>query len=78
MGCEPERVTGYVDGALEPEAAWSTEVHLWRCRDCAAQARLEMELASRLRSLRDLLPPSPGLARRVVRAAPGLPAALVN
>ena len=68
MGCEPERVTGYVDGELAPVIAAETERHLWACPACAAQAHFEIALGDRLRSLPE--PPlGPELAGRVAAAA---------
>jgi len=57
MGCDPERVTGYVDGELSQAAARETRLHLWSCRACTAQAKFEIALGGILRSLPD--PPTP-------------------
>lgn len=60
MSCDPERVTGLVDGELEAESAAATAAHVEACPTCRAQADAERRLRSRLRAL----------------PAPGLPAAL--
>ena len=44
MGCDPERVTGYVDGELSEAAARETRRHLSICRVCTAQAKFELGL----------------------------------
>jgi hypothetical protein len=51
VSCEPERVTGFVDGELD--AAGMTEVgaHIESCAACRAQAAAERELRARLRYL---------------------------
>ena len=53
MGCDPERVTGYVDGALQRAAATETRRHLSSCSTCASQADFEAGLGRLLRSLPD-------------------------
>jgi anti-sigma factor RsiW len=87
MSCEPELVTGYVDGALDPEATARLAAHLDSCPTCRTQARAERELRERLRGLplpapragferelrRRLKPP---LVRRAVRILLPLAAAL--
>jgi len=60
VSCDPERVTGLVDGELDPETAAAVAAHVEACPSCAAQARAERELRARLRGL----------------AAPDLPAGL--
>ncbi len=58
MGCDPERVTGYVDGELTGAAAAETLRHLSICPACTAQARSEIDLRAILRFLPDPFPPS--------------------
>jgi len=48
MTCDPERVTGFVDGELSPELAAEVAVHLETCAACRAQAEAERELHARL------------------------------
>lgn len=50
MGCEPERVTGYVDGELSEAASRETRRHLSLCRVCTAQAKFELDLGDILRA----------------------------
>lgn len=57
MSCEPERVTGFVDGELPPGEAAVVAAHLEQCATCRAQADAERTLRARLRDL-----PSPDLA----------------
>lgn len=75
MSCEPERVTGFVDGALDPAAAAAVAGHLEACPDCRAQAQAERELRGRLAAL-----PAPelpaGLEERVRQAGRSRPRAL--
>lgn len=58
MGCDPERVTVYVDGELTGAATEETLRHLSICPACTAQAKSEIDLRALLRSLPDLFPPS--------------------
>jgi anti-sigma factor RsiW len=51
VSCDPERITAFVDGALDPVRARLTEEHLAACADCRAQAEAERALKARLRSL---------------------------
>ncbi len=55
-GCDPEKVTALVDGALEPREAAALEVHLSACEACRAQAAAERAVQQRLQGL-----PSPEL-----------------
>jgi anti-sigma factor RsiW len=55
MGCDPELVTGYVDGELSRATAAQTRRHLSTCRACSAQAKFEIDLGDLLRSLPDPL-----------------------
>ena len=75
MSCDPERVTGFVDGELDPATAAAVAAHLETCTTCRAQAEAERELRSRLRGL-----PAPelpvGLEARVRTARTTRPAAL--
>ena len=74
LSCDPERVTGFVDGELDAEAAAAVAAHLETCAACRAQAEAERGLRARLRSL-----PAPelpaGLEARVraqARRRPGV------
>lgn len=64
MTCEPEKVTGHVDGALPPADAAAVESHLAACPACAAQARDERALRVQLRAL-PVPEPRRGLEMRV-------------
>jgi len=70
MNCVPERVTGYVDGALSEADRVEVEAHIANCPACAAQAAAERELRQRLRSLPALELPR-GLDDRVRRRLRG-------
>ena len=67
MSCDPERVTGFVDGELDAQQAGVVAAHLAACPACRAQAEAEQALRTRLKSLP--LPELPaGLAARVREA----------
>lgn len=51
MSCEPEKVTGYVDEALEAGARAEVEAHLALCASCRQQVEEERDLRTRLRAL---------------------------
>jgi anti-sigma factor RsiW len=51
MSCDPERVTGLVDGAVEGDERMRVEAHLATCERCRAQAADERALHARLRAL---------------------------
>jgi len=51
VSCDPERVTGYVDGELAPDERAQLETHLPTCAACSAQVAEERSLRARLRSL---------------------------
>lgn len=51
MSCDPERVTGFVDGELDAGGAAAVAAHLEACPGCRAQAEAEQELRSQLRAL---------------------------
>jgi anti-sigma factor RsiW len=51
VSCQPERVTGVVDGVLDPTDRAEMEAHLKGCPECRRQAEEERELRRRLRSL---------------------------
>ncbi len=63
MSCEPELVTGFVDGELGPPERARIEAHLAGCAACARQAAEERDLRTRLRALAAPEPPA-GLAER--------------
>ena len=64
MSCDPERVTGFVDGELEPALAAEVAAHLESCPECRGQAEAERALRVRLRALTNPEPPR-GLEARV-------------
>lgn len=74
MSCDPERVTGLVDGALDPDGEATLAEHLESCPSCRQQAEDERNLRARLR---ELPPPAlpPGieffLRRRLRRSGRG-------
>jgi anti-sigma factor RsiW len=51
VSCDPERVTGFVDGELPSEQAAEIASHLETCGACRAQADAEQALRARLRTL---------------------------
>ncbi len=51
MSCNPERVTGYVDGELPPEEGQAVEEHLRGCAACREQVDAERGLRTRLKAL---------------------------
>jgi hypothetical protein len=64
MSCQPEQVTGYVDGALEASERAQIESHLAECATCRKQADEERALRSRLLGLLHPAVPT-GLETRV-------------
>jgi anti-sigma factor RsiW len=56
VSCDPERVTGYVDGELGLRERAEVEAHLAGCPTCSAQVREERALRERLRALAALDP----------------------
>lgn len=69
MSCDPERITGFVDGELDPQAAAAVAAHVETCATCRAQAEAEQALRARLRALPSPALP-PGLEARVRGALP--------
>jgi len=53
VSCNPERITAYVDDALDPAARDEVRGHLEGCPACAEQAAFERSLRERLRALPD-------------------------
>lgn len=51
MSCQPEYVTAFVDGELEPDVRRAIEAHLAGCSTCGDQAASERELRLRLHAL---------------------------
>lgn len=51
MSCEPERVTGFVDGELDAPGMAEMSAHLESCVICREQADAERALRARLRAL---------------------------
>lgn len=64
MSCAPERVTRYVDDALDAAERAEVEAHLASCADCREQEAFERDLRARLRALPVPEPPA-GLEARV-------------
>jgi anti-sigma factor RsiW len=73
LSCDPERVTAYVDGALDPAQRGDIEAHLGGCAACREQEGSERALRSRLQALPPV-EPRPGfegrLRRRLRRRSP--------
>jgi anti-sigma factor RsiW len=67
MSCNPERVTAYVDGALDAAGGLELEAHLAACPECRVQAEEERLLRAQLRALPSPSP-SPALDARVRRS----------
>ncbi len=65
MGCDPVRVTGYVDHELPSLVAAEVGQHLSVCPACAAQDAFETGLPKLLRLAADVAL-SPGVERRVL------------
>lgn len=53
MSCDPEQVTGFVDGELEPALASEVAAHLEACPTCRGQAEAERALRVRLLAVPD-------------------------
>jgi len=51
VSCDPERLTGYVDGELPPDEAARVTEHLRACASCREQVEAERSLRERLRGL---------------------------
>jgi anti-sigma factor RsiW len=66
--CSPERVTGYVDRALDPEATAEVLAHIAACPQCREQAEFEQSLRGRLRAIAQE-EPTQELVRRVLQGA---------
>jgi anti-sigma factor RsiW len=66
LSCDPERVTAYVDGALDETQRAEVEAHLASCAACREQESFERALGARLRALPPV-EPRPGLEDRVRR-----------
>jgi hypothetical protein len=64
VSCDPERVTGFVDGELDAAEAAAVAAHLETCPECRAQAEAERALRARLARLAAPVVP-PGLEARV-------------
>jgi anti-sigma factor RsiW len=71
VSCEPERVTGWVDGALDATAMAGMEAHVAACAVCREQAEAERDVGAKLRAL-PVPEPRPGfeaLVRRQLQQA---------
>lgn len=51
MSCDPEKITGYVDDALEPTERAALDAHLAGCPSCQQQVDEEREVGAQLRAL---------------------------
>ena len=72
MSCEPEKVTGYVDDALDDVERAAVGVHLALCPSCRQQVEEEQDVRERLRRLPSL-EPRPGFEAEVRRRLAGRP-----
>jgi len=75
VSCKPERVTGYVDNALDPVATAETLTHIEGCTRCRSQLEFEQSLQKRLRALSPE-EPTQDLVRRVLEGARKRPSVL--
>jgi len=66
VSCDPEQVTGYVDGALDDAARAAVEAHVASCPSCREQVEFERALRERLRGLA-VPEPRPALEAKVRR-----------
>jgi len=64
VSCDPERITGYVDGALDDAERAAVESHLASCDACRAQVEDERAIRARLKALPPV-EPSRSLERQV-------------
>jgi anti-sigma factor RsiW len=71
VSCEPERITGYVDGELGSVERAAVEMHLQGCAACREQVAAERALRAALRALPERHPPAgmEGRLRAKLRAA---------
>jgi anti-sigma factor RsiW len=72
MSCEPEKVTGYVDDALEATERAALEAHLAHCQSCQQQVEEERDVRARLIVL-PILEPRPAFEADVRRRLAGRP-----
>jgi anti-sigma factor RsiW len=56
MSCEPEKVTGYVDDALDPQERSALDAHLADCPECRQQIEEERHVRAHLRALPSVEP----------------------
>lgn len=66
MSCDPETITGYVDGALDSSVHAAVEQHLASCPACQDQVTFETGLRERLKGLPGA-EPRPGFEAEVRR-----------
>jgi anti-sigma factor RsiW len=66
LSCNPERVTGYVDGVLDEASAAEVKAHVGTCSECREQAAFEQDLRRRLRGL-SALDPALDFEQRVLK-----------
>jgi anti-sigma factor RsiW len=72
MSCDPEKVTGYVDDALEAAERAAIDVHLAECATCQQQVEEERDVRACLRALPSL-EPRPAFEDAVRRRMAGRP-----
>jgi anti-sigma factor RsiW len=72
VSCDPEKVTGYVDDALEPLERAALDTHLGECPSCRQQVQEEQEIRTRLGTLPSP-EPRPDFANEVRRRLAGRP-----
>lgn len=78
MNCQPEKVTAFVDGALEPPERDEVAAHLGSCARCLEQAEAERAVRSALRRLGSPEPPAGFEARLRSRLARRTPSPLLR
>jgi anti-sigma factor RsiW len=72
MSCEPEKVTGYVDDALEAQERAQVLAHLADCPSCRRQVAEEQHVRAHLRALPDF-EPRPAFAHELRQRLAGRP-----
>jgi anti-sigma factor RsiW len=75
MSCDPEKVTGYVDDALDEAERATIDVHLADCPSCRQQIDEERHVRAHLRALPSL-EPRPAFEENVRRRLAGRPQGL--
>jgi anti-sigma factor RsiW len=65
-----ERLSDYLEGALNPEEARAFEVHAQGCANCQPMMPLVRDMLARVQGLEEIEPPA-GLTRRILDATTG-------